>query len=300
MDRNKIILLVIALLIAVVTVVVARSMISTEASAPEEVKVQLQILVAAKDLPSGTLTKESDLRWQNWPADSKTDNMIVNISDDKNTYIGTVVRAGIREGEPITKNNVLRPGEQGFLAAVLQPGKRAISVKITPVTGVAGLVFPGDRVDVILTHIVESPDDPQLKSRRISETMVHDARVLALDQTTDDQTKEPKLAEVATIEVSSKEAEKIALMADWGTVALVLRSVAGADLDNPAATTAKDNTNGVAISADALKTGDHNYTWDSDVSAALPGPPFDSNTVRKIQVQRGKETSEVLFDQRRR
>src|SRR5262245_8782849 len=141
MSPRKIVLLVVAAIIALTTVMLTRSAMQQQKSVVVASKADVEILVAARDLPAGTLIKDLDLKWQPWPSDAKADNLITRKGDDKHNLGGAVVRAGLKAGEPVTPGRILRPGEQGFLSALLEPGKRAISLRVTPVTGVAGLVF---------------------------------------------------------------------------------------------------------------------------------------------------------------
>lgn len=302
MIPRKLILLLLALIIAVGTVMFARSAMKPSGkNGPSSVSAEapVEILVVARDLPAGTLLKEADMRWQSWPAEAKSDAMILKGKQEIKDFAGAVVRSGLRAGEPVLGGRILKRGEQGFLSAVLEANMRAISVKITPVTGVAGLIFPGDRVDVILTHRIEQAGEDRSQERRVSETVVTDVRVLALDQKTDDQAKEPKLADVATLEVNPRDAEKIALMADWGTLSLVLRSLASdqtgsSGVDAAARAVMPDGAGGIALDAAALQEPPR-LTWDSDVSQVMPRPPGRESAVRKIQIMRGKETAETTF-----
>src|SRR5690606_18694221 len=122
-------------------------------------------------------------------------------------FIGTVVRHGIAAGEPITDTRMVKPGQAGFLAAVLNPGKRAVSIPVDMTTGIAGFVFPGDRVDVILTHSLVKESEVAADgsgSRRASETILTDVRVVAMDQSTNDQNQVASVSRVATLEVTPK------------------------------------------------------------------------------------------------
>ena len=118
--------------------------------------------------------------------------------------IGAVVRQRIAIGEPLTDGAVVKPGERGFLAAVLEPGMRAVSVPITPTSANSGLIFPGDRVDLILTQsLVESEGEGSI--RRVSETVLSDIRIIAMGAETSDDPEEGKAnekAKTATLEVT--------------------------------------------------------------------------------------------------
>src|SRR4029453_6613498 len=130
---------------------------------------------------------------------------------DMSKLLGTVVRYPITAGQPVTRGALVGPQDRGFLAAALGPGMRAVTVPVNASTGVAGFVFPGDHVDIVLTQSVEGGGDgPELKA---SETIVRNVRVLATDQRISEKDADGK-AEVktfanVTIEVTPAIAEKV-------------------------------------------------------------------------------------------
>jgi pilus assembly protein CpaB len=144
--------------------------------------------------------------------------------------IGAVVRKRIATGEPLTDGAVVKPGERGFLAAVLEPGMRAVSVPITPASSNSGLIFPGDRVDLILTQsLIESESEGSV--RRVSETVLNDIRIIAMGTETSDDPEAGQAhekAKTATLEVTPSQAEKVALLTELGKLSLSLRSLAAA------------------------------------------------------------------------
>ncbi|MDX9690216.1 MAG: Flp pilus assembly protein CpaB [Alphaproteobacteria bacterium] len=316
MSTRKIPALLFAVLIAIGTVFVAKTLMN-ESAAPQmaEVKapVTYEILVAAKDLPAGTLLAETDVKWQIWPKEeSKTENTsyAVKGTNEVTEYVGRVVRHGMHAGEPLTNDRTVKPGEQGFMAAALAPGMRAASIAITPVAGVAGFIFPGDHVDVIVTHQVGRKSEMESSERRVSETMLTNVRVLALDQKMNDQVTEPAVAQIATLEVSPKQAETLALAAQLGTVSLSLRSIANdpaverkdaeAEAAEAEAKAEKHETvppvDAAQLVNPALPPSLDTITWDSDVSQVLPRPANRTGAVQKIQIIRGKEVTESVFD----
>jgi Flp pilus assembly protein CpaB len=142
--------------------------------------------------------------------------------------IGTVVRNEITAGQPITHGSLIKPGERGFLAAALGPGMRAVTVSVSSTSGVAGFVFPGDRVDIVLTQAVSGGGEgPPLK---VSETVIQNARVLATDQRMSAQGEDGKAVvqnfSTVTLEATPKIAEKIAVASTIGQLSLSLRSIA--------------------------------------------------------------------------
>lgn len=301
MPMRKLILLLVALIIAGATVMLAHSMMTgnvnnTSGMQAAPVQKTHEVLVAARDLPSGTLIKEADLKWQIWPADDEASGFAVKGKNETSEFVGAVVRQGLRLGEPILNGRVVKTHEQGFMSAVLNPGMRAVSISLTPIGGVAGFVFPGDRVDVILAHQVTRKTDAESTGRKVSETMLKNVRVLALDQKTDDQTSEPKIAQTATLEVTPKQAEKLALVAELGTLSLALRSIANAPDEPPALSNAagQESLSNSSIAVDDDKS--YGMTWDSDISQVLSKPGNRFGAVQHIQIMRGKELTESSFD----
>lgn len=298
MPKRKILLLAVAGGVAIVTVLMARSMMHPSENGSLAVSVpSTEVMAAARDLPTGTILKEIDVKWIPWSADAETGKLYVKGKAEISTIVGAVLRQGLHADEPIVMGRVVQSHEQGFLAAVLEPGKRAVSVTLTPSAGVAGFIFPGDHVDVILTHSFSRKDIPDLTERRVSETVVADARVLALDQKSDDQSTDPKIAQLATLEVTPKQAERVALAIDLvtqtsggrGSITLALRSLATQETAAPTGTAA-----GMPVLNH--ETGP---TWDADVSSGLPAINGDDRLVQKVHVMRGKETVDSSFERHR-
>lgn len=238
MDVRKIILLVGALIIAGVTALLARNMFAG-ASAPQAVAAQPQagpeVLVATRSLPVGTIIDAEALRYQMWPQGLVQPAYFIRGANGGNPgdLIGTVVRTEVSAGQPITQGSLVRPGDRGFLAAALGPGMRAVTVGVSATSGVAGFVFPGDRVDIVLTQQVGDGEG----ILRASETIIRNIRVLATDQRTNarDENGNQVAAPIATVtlEATPRIAEKIAVAQTIGQLSLSLRSLAdnGAELD---------------------------------------------------------------------
>ncbi|MBX3561547.1 MAG: Flp pilus assembly protein CpaB [Sphingomonas sp.] len=236
MDVKKIVLLVGALLIAVVTAVMAKNMF-TGASAPQAVAGPAtvpagpQVLVATRTLPVGTIIDAEAFRYQPWPEGLVQDAYFIRGGDgetDPATLIGTVVRTEITAGQPVTQGSLIRPGERGFLAAALGPGMRAVTVGVSSTSGVAGFIFPGDRVDLVLAQEVAGGGDGA--PLRVSETFVRNIRVLAVDQRLDARDAEgnqvAQNTSTVTFEATPRIAEKIAVAQTIGQLSLSLRSLA--------------------------------------------------------------------------
>jgi len=184
--------------------------------------------VADEDLATGTFVKPEHLKWQQWPEDGVIEGYMIKGEASEQDLDGAVVRTHLYAGEPITKSRVVHPGERGFLAAVLEVGQRAVSVPVDATSGISGLVFPGDSVDVILTFqtTVKNEDTDENLTRYFSETLLHDIRVLAIDQAVENVDGMAKVAKTATLEVEPKQAEKVAVALEIGTLSLSLQSLA--------------------------------------------------------------------------
>ncbi|MBC7987789.1 MAG: Flp pilus assembly protein CpaB [Sphingomonadaceae bacterium] len=232
MDTRKVILLVGALIVAAVTAFMARSIFIGE-SAPQaqaaEAPTGPGVLVATRALPVGTIVGPDSFRFQPWPEELVEGSYFIRGQANVDELIGTVVRTEITAGQPVTQGSLVRPGDRGFLAAALGPGMRAVTVPVSAQTGVAGFVFPGDRVDLVLVQQLEGTDGgPALNT---SETIVRNLRVLAADQRTTNERDEegnivPTVSNTVTVEATPRIAEKIAVAQGIGSLSLSLRSIA--------------------------------------------------------------------------
>ncbi|VAV89383.1 Flp pilus assembly protein RcpC/CpaB [hydrothermal vent metagenome] len=292
-NMRSIILIGIALVVAGVTAMLARSLVGTPApqqAGPQQAAVKapeakMKILVAAADMKVGHFIKASNLVWQSWPDGKVHDSYIRKDAEiTPESFVGAVVNSAISAGEPILENRLVKPGNRGFMAAVLPAGKRAISIRITATTGNAGFVFPGDKVDILLTHQVNIKSNDRKKAR-VSETVLSNIRVLAINQRTDNPTHTPSIGQTATLEVTAKEAEKISLIKNMGELTLILRSLG---------TNGEDNA---LQAANDVRT----VTWDSDVSQQLSvgSKGASSGGNFSVEVFRGgmKKSQTVNFNQ---
>ncbi len=233
MDVKKLALLIGALFMAGISAFMARSMFSGSATpqavAAQEVATGPQVLVATRALPIGTIIEPDSFRYAPWPKDLIENAYYMKGEGDLAQLTGTVVRYAITAGQPITQGALVKPGDRGFLAAALGPGMRAVTVPVSAQSGVAGFVFPGDRIDLVLTQDVPGGGDgPPLKA---SETIIRNLRVLATDQRTDNKVDEEGKTVVATfstvtLEATPKIAEKIAVAQTIGQLSLSLRAIA--------------------------------------------------------------------------
>jgi len=188
----------------------------------------LSYLVAAHPLPPGTLERDSDLTVKTVPREELPPGVIVDTPDGRAELNGALIQRYIEPGTPLHIADVLRPRDRGFLAAVLAPGTRAISLAIDPVSGVGGLIWPGDRVDVILTQDI--PAAGTTSRRVVGETVLRDVRILAVDQNMV-QGGSPtagiagKLASTVTVQASEDEAERLTVAGRLGRLSLAIRAI---------------------------------------------------------------------------
>jgi pilus assembly protein CpaB len=200
---------------------------AAEPAPPPQPAPRLRLLVAARALPPGTLLKDEDLALREVPQDALPAGVSPDLSRDD--VRGGLVRRYLEPSEALTRDDVLRPRDRGFLAAVLNGGHRAISIGVDAVTGTAGLIWPGDQVDVILTQELAAGDAP-LGRRVVGETVLTDRRVIAVDQTI---TQGPagaeagpgRIARTVTLEVTSEQAERVAVASRLGRLSLTVRAI---------------------------------------------------------------------------
>lgn len=274
MNAKKVVLLLGALVIAVITAVMAKNMFAgagAQQAAAAPAPTGPRVLVARKALPVGTIIDAESLSFQPWPKDLIDSAYYVDgQGGDAKTLAGTVVRYPITAGQPITRGALVGPQDRGFLAAALGSGMRAITVPVNASTGVAGFVFPGDHVDIVLTQeVVGGGDGPALK---VSETIVRNIRVLATDQRFSDKDEDGKTLVKTftnvTLEVTPRIAEKIAVGQSVGTLSLSLRSIA----DNAA------ELERAVAAGDVKLPANVDPTKEKTILLAIANRPADSNT----------------------
>lgn len=203
------------------------------------------VLVASDNIEPGKPLTPQMVRWQSWPKDSVDSTFI---TSDAHTPVdqivaGTVARAPIVKDEPLTNTKIVHADAAGFMSARLSPGMRAVSISISTESGAGGFILPNDRVDVILS--VEVSESPK---RYAANILLHDVRVLAVDQTyTQDKEQKTVIAKTATLELSPQQAEMVAAAAQTGTVSLALRPLGDQGTTDIAMNTQKAATGFVSI-----------------------------------------------------
>lgn len=261
MKPARIIVICIAAVSAIGLALVVRAMGSPSGeptavatAAPVEVKPMAKVLVAARDLEPGTRLADADLEWKEWPVDqvipafitdgtvpvtpaaapaeAKAEGAVARVARGatdavtggaKADYFGSVVREPISAGEPITSRKIVRAGDSGYMAAYLEPGMRAMAIRVTVETAAGGFILPGDRVDVLQSHQADASANGGHPGF-IASMLLRNIRVLAIDQASQPQkAAQAMVGAVATLEVAAADAEVLARAKAVGEVILALR-----------------------------------------------------------------------------
>src|SRR5712691_9321883 len=199
-----------------------------------------EILVAARPLSAGLLLRTQDVTWRGRSGPALSGDIMRPSpetraakpeSDEaaRAAVYGAALRENRAEGQPIRRSTVVKPGDRDFLQTVLTQGTRALTIPVSAASGGTGLMFPGDHVDVMLTQTFKNEDAP-LTRRSVSETVVEDLRVLAIDR--------PKTgpgALTVTVEAMPQQAEKINVAQELGRLSLTLRSLSEPVAENTGA-----------------------------------------------------------------
>jgi pilus assembly protein CpaB len=251
-----------------------------------------KILVATTALPAGTLLRAKDVVWQAIAGAAEPGQIVrpsgasSNANPDLDEQApaevnGAALRASVTAGEPIRRTAIVKPADRDFLQIVLSAGARAIAIPVATGGASTGLLYPGDRVDVILTQTFKN--DPPLTRRSVSETVVESLRVLAVDAPDTKPTgTSNSFGRTVTLEVTPEQAEKINVATELGKLSLTLRSISG--------------THGFAASLtpEPGKAPGVKPTWAGDVSPALgdatPRPKIVAAEQPTVEVIHGTKT----------
>jgi len=246
MNRSRLIVLSVAALASAAAAFLARGFLGggTEPTKALPAAVStVGVLVASSNIEPGKPVTPDMVRWQNWPKSSVDSTFLTQDSNPNPDQIvkGTVARAPILSGEPLTNTKIIHSDSAGIMAAMVSPGMRAVSIPITTESGAGGFILPNDRVDVILT--IQVSESPKLFA---AHTLLHDVRVLAVDQTyTQDKDQKTVLAKSATMELSPQQTEMLDAAAATGAVSLALRPLGETGKDLAMNTKPKNGNNGM-------------------------------------------------------
>ena len=293
MNSKRIVFLLLAVIVAGTTAFLARAWLQAERAAiaaqiaaPKPVAApSVQVLVAKNALRTGQLIKPEDLRWQAWPQGALPQTYIIEGKRPLTDFVGAVARTSFRVGQPLVDTDIVMPGSRGFLAAVLRPGLRAVSVPATATSAVSGFIYAGDRVDVLLTHTLNGPNG----QHAATETILRNARVIAMDQRLDFAPGDkPEVGKTATLELTAKQTEIVTLGVKMGELSLVLRSLQD-----------EEERDGEGNSEDATAELGQSYTHDTQVSRLIkePAPPKPPEAAKPaIFVLRGAGRTKLELD----
>lgn len=224
MNRSRLIVLSVAALASAAAAFLARGFLGggTAPTKAQTVAVStVGVLVASSNIEPGKPVTPDMVRWQTWPKSTVDSTFLTRDANPNPDQIvkGTVARAPILTGEPLTNTKIVHSDAAGIMAAMVSPGMRAVSISITVESGAGGFILPNDRVDVMLT--VQVSDSPKAFA---THTVLHNVRVLAVDQTyQQDKDQKSVLAKTATLELSPQQAEMLDAAAATGAVSLALR-----------------------------------------------------------------------------
>lgn len=224
MDRSRVIVLSVAGAAAVVAALMVRNLLGhgttkAHASVAPRPASTLAVLVARSDLQPGMKITPDEVKWQTWPDAAVSSSFITSRSPGNVSQIvrGTVARAPILSGQPLSTTNMVHAASAGFMSAQLMKGMRAVSIQISDSTGASGFILPNDRVDVLKTSNATG-------SGSQTQTILQDVRVLAIGQTYQQQKGEKVITgKTATLEVTPLGADALANAAGSGTLTLALR-----------------------------------------------------------------------------
>jgi len=205
--------------------------VTKEAPVVENVQ-QNFVLVAISDVPRGRRIAPEMLDWQAWPAESVVPSFIVQETRPQaiKELTGSVVRSDIFTGEPINQSKIVRSGDNGLMAALLEPGMRAVTTRVSTDSAAGGFIMPGDRVDIVMTR--QLPRENRTAGRNINQyaasTIFENVKVLAMNQTYSTGPTSPAAlnsVSFATFELNQQDAELLEEAAEMGTISLTLRGI---------------------------------------------------------------------------
>lgn len=236
------------------------------------------VLVAARAVHAGSLLKPEDMAGKEMMlTQAQANGVILDTPETRRDFIGSMVRRSFGPGDILRNADVMHPGDHGFLAAVLQPGMRAVTIAVDNTTGSAGLIWPGDHVDLILTQSLPQAG-LSLGHRIAAETLLSNVRVLAIDQQIVQgaaPTNTGSQSRTVTLEVTQTQAERISVAMRLGRISLAVRSAEPAPR--------------------AMKVAGADTTWASDVSPALSSESSRSTDSVVHVFQGGQDAKEFKF-----
>jgi pilus assembly protein CpaB len=231
MPQNRsLIVLGLAILLGLAAVFIANSYLTGVEQQAEVVdKTMVRVAVARVPLEYGTAVTSENIKFVPWPRASLPAGTFPSTTGLVVPGAPRVALRPIEINEPIMKSKLSGEGGRASISAVLPAEKRAIAVRVGDVTGVAGFVLPGDSVDVFITRQVTDSTGDQ--SSQITDVLLQNVKVIAIDQNANDNANQPKVSKTATLEVDPIDAQKLVLGEAVGSLSLALRNVANQDTE---------------------------------------------------------------------
>lgn len=246
MNKNIIIVLVGAVLVAVLVAMLVQLTLGKQEKPQVVAEAKVEVLVAAKDLGIGKELKAGDLSWQEWPKSSVFPGAVIRKENKKPEAAleGRLAR-NIGKGEPVMKSAMLGTAVGNMVSASLEPGQRAVAIEVDASSMAGGFIGPGDFVDIILTYreSVKADGETNAKVKEMleltldkmaTETLLQNVKILAVDQMAErPEDNKVKVAKTVTVAVSMQDAERLFLASELGNLTLALRGVGDEDTTKP-------------------------------------------------------------------
>jgi pilus assembly protein CpaB len=267
MRTNNVAILVLAIVIGGVAALLTRQWLQSHASAAIDVP-KGTIVVAKAPLGFGSELTADNVVEVNWAAASLPEGAFAT----KQELLGDgrrIVLSGLDRNEPVLRSKITAPGQRGSLSTLLQDGKRAVTVRVDDVRGVAGFILPGDSVDIVLIRADEGS-----RRENYSEILLQQVRVLAIDQLASERQEQPTVAKAVTLEVTPEQAQKVLLASNVGKLSLILRQPGEKDSRSTQRVTERDLGDTPPKPVTPLPT----------VASAPPPPPQVTKTLRPAAV----------------
>ncbi|MEI8717235.1 Flp pilus assembly protein CpaB [Mesorhizobium sp. ISC11] len=246
MRANTVIMVFLAGVFGVLAVVLANIWLANQRNAMAQTGdvPRDTVVVATVALKFGDTLSADKLRQVAWPSGAVPAGAFKTIDEllTKDLPVGGGTKQALQAigiNEPVLATKITGPGQRATLSAVLGEGMKAVSIRVNDVLGVAGFVFPGDRVDVLLTRTVRSEDGAD---QSFVDVLLQSMKVLAVDQVADESKDSPTVVKSVTVEASTKDAQKLTLAAGAGQLSLALRQAAASKGETTERVTLSDLT----------------------------------------------------------
>lgn len=280
----------VALFLALSAVVVAAQWIAGQSAGNSN-----KVAVALLDISMGARITPELIHMVDWPASSVPPGAMT----DPKALEGRITRANVQRGEPVTEGKLAPAGTQGGLSAVVAEGKRAMTVRVNDVVGVAGFALPGNYVDILVNTQSDSRGDNTVREQAISKIVLERILVLAIAQESNRDDTKPKVVNAVTLELTPEQVEKLDLARSVGTLSLVLRNQIDPKSANTEGATKSSLLDGVPVSV-AMPAARHEPASPppAPVAAAVPPAPRPAAPPKlgdKVEVIKGLERSSQQF-----